>query len=161
MKKVIAILAMMVLSLVSVMGAMDVTVTPDEVTLPKDGSNVYVQVTVSGSSTYPRPLKVDGYCKEVSGDPDICDASDVIGTSEINVAVDPQTDGSGIATATLSWNGPGMGKYHYTICVDDGTGNCFGSGAEVTGDALIPEFTVIASLAVLGLAGVYIAKKRK
>ncbi|MBN2422147.1 LPXTG cell wall anchor domain-containing protein [Candidatus Woesearchaeota archaeon] len=162
MRKILAILAVLILSAVSVLGAMDVTVNPDNIGLPDDGSTVAVDVKVTGSSSYPRPLVIDSWCKEVSGDPDFCDASDVLGTSEISVSVDAWTDSDGNAQAHLNWNGPEMGTYHYTVCVADSEGgSCIGAGAEVTGDAYIPEMTVLGSLAALGFAGVYIAKRRK
>lgn len=167
MKRFLAMVAVLVISVASVMAAMQVTLDPWEVTLPEDGSPVYVDVNVENSGIYPRALVVDYWCKELSGDEDVCDEDDEMYTDQLNVDVDSLTDGSGHATATLSWNGPEMGLYHYTICVAEyENGPCIseptgGSAASATGDAFIPEFTAIgAGLALLG-AGIFASKKRK
>ena len=164
MKKILAFLAILVMSVFSVSAALYMSVSPDEVAIPEGGS-VITQVTVldklGGNPVAGRALGLLQYCKELSGDPLTCNPGDEYNTTELSVAVGTPTNSTGQAEVLLTHNGPGVGTYHYTVC-DKQTGTCEIGGASVTGDAnVIPEFGVIGAGIVLAGAGLFVARRRK
>ena len=164
MKQVISALMAVLFVASFASAALYMKVDPSEVSIPELGSvqtTITVCTDLTCSTVVPsRAVAVQEWCKEQAGDPYTCDAGDVMNTAEISVGIASPTDSNGEAVVTLTHNGPGTGNYHYTIC-DAQSGACSLGGASVTGDAYVPEMGVVASIAVLGIAGYVIAKNRK
>lgn len=163
MKKMLTILTvLMVLSLSTVLGALEFTLDNYEVTVPQGGT-VYVTLTALDNSV-PVPgvvLSIVEYCRETTDPEYKCNSGDLFTPGEVGVGVTTPTDVNGEATVTITHDGSNdFGKYHYTVC-DVGEGSCGVGAANVTGDFFIPEMGIISAMVVLAGAGLFIARKRK
>ena len=162
MKKTIIFLLVSVLCTVNALAALDFSLSDSEVAVPIGGTvQVTLTVTDGGTPVQGIDLEISEYCKELADPSYDCNAGDHYSPSEVGVGVSAQTDVNGEALITITHDGSSnFGEYHYTVC-DVSEGSCGIGAASVTGDFFIPEFGVLASAAIVGIAGLYIARRRK
>ena len=164
MKKILAIVAMLVVMASSVMATFT-TLTPDSINMGYSDAQVaqFCIYSTSVNGTPIGPLNVNVVLGTVCRDVDSlvgCSAADTLNPAGFTVVPQDATTGAdgcvnlNLATA-LS---PGQeGLFYYTV-----NGQVAGTtvGSE-TGQVFVPEFGVVAAGTALVGAGAYIARKRK
>ncbi|MBD3203003.1 hypothetical protein GF327_01805 [Candidatus Woesearchaeota archaeon] len=166
MKKIIGILAIFLISIVSAVStpvSTDSDIFPGVVAMePNDSVDVeycvvYIDENDAETPAVGLDVATDKICKDQNSIPG-CQAADTSSPAEFSVTVvDSVTGADGCATLTLSTTNAYGGTFYYEV-----NGEVEGEAiTEETGTAYIPEFGVLASLAVLGLAGLFVARKRK
>ena len=160
MKKLLAILALFVLTASSVL-ATDLDITPDFTTMDADGDVQIVDVCVKKSGGAPdigRDLEVETYCRDLNSN-EVCDPGDeTLPVKFSAVVTSSPTDDSGCGEITLTTlAGVATGVYAYKVNGVDGDVVV----ASEHGLVLVPEFTTLgAGLALVG-AGYYMHRKRR
>jgi len=153
----------LMLMLVSVSGALDIKVSPTTINIPINGETyATATVLINGIPESNVYVKVKSWCKDIGVKGYVCNPfEDIMMTDEIDVSVEPMTDINGNVLVTLKHIGTEYGNYHYTLCVADTSEECMEFGAEVTGDAYIPEFSIIVSGMLLIGLGLIVIKNRE
>ena len=159
MKKIL-ILTMMVLMLVGVVSAVDMTITPQLVHLDHtDSKDVTVCVTYADGSPYVGlDLSITSQCQDLDGDEACSPSEDGNAVGIFNAAVNTTpTDANGCGLVTLTTTNAAGGTFAYSVLSEN-------AGVVVDSEgglAYVPEFTVLATLVMLGAVGLFVAKKRK
>ncbi|MFH0875876.1 MAG: hypothetical protein V1859_08105 [archaeon] len=158
MKKVIALIALLVVALSSVF-ATQTTLDDDSITMAYEDTAVVTYCIEEEGTPVNIAVVVSPVCRELDNVLG-CSAGDTMNPTGFSVVPNEPTtgaDGCVELTITTTLNENQAGVYVYTVNGDNGTSYV---GAE-TGKVYVPEFTVIGSLAVLGIAGYIAARKRK
>ena len=160
MKKIF-VLGVMLCFLLSLVTAVDMTITPQLVHLEyTDSKDVTVCVARADGSPYVGlDLMVTSQCQDLDGDEvySLAEDGNAVGIFDASVKTSPTgADGCGEVTLTTA-NAMG-GTFAYSINSKTSAGVVVD---EEGGLAYIPEFTVLGAGAALAIAGFYIAKKRK
>lgn len=160
--KIMTIVAMMML-LVSLKAAFAVGDDLSEQTIGMNMTDsAVVQYCMNGVKPaygYAR-IVVSPICKDVDGQSG-CQVGDILNQNEFTVTPLQQTmqiiDGQGCVDLVLHTSNAD-GKYYYTV---NGKVGCAKVSSETGTAYVIPEFGVLGALAVLGMAGVFVVRKRK
>ncbi|MBU0757154.1 MAG: hypothetical protein KKF44_03760 [Nanoarchaeota archaeon] len=164
MKKQIMIVLMAISLVASVLGAGD-DLSPKEITM--DYTDVqYVDYCINDMlpAAGVVPIEVLAVCKDTNGVSG-CQAADIADPTGFDVAVlgDITTvAGAGCTAVMLTTDlaPEEAGLFYYTI--GDGIEETdMGAVVRETGSVFIPEFGILASLAILGVAGAFVLKRRK
>jgi len=159
MKKLSLIAIMMIVLLVGVVSATTTTLNDDSITMDYSDVRVVTYCISSGENPVDIAVVVDPVCKELDNVLG-CSLGDEMNPVGFSVVPNEETtgaDGCVDLTITTSLNPDNAGVFVYTVNGDNGMTYV---GAE-TGTVAVPEFGVIASLAILGLAGLFIFKRRE
>ena len=159
MKKLIAMI-MFVLMSIGMVSAVGDTLDPLDITMAQNETR-YVEYCVNGivPANGTVTIIVDPVCEDQDGISG-CSASDDATQTEFTatpVSNITTVNGAGCTDIELKTSATANGLFYYTVNGQKGEAQV----TSETGSVFVPEFGILATLAVLGLAGVYISRKRE
>lgn len=159
MKKLSLMLMLVAVLMIGMVSATTTTLDSDYITMDYSDVRTVTYCISNQNAPVDIAVVVDPVCKELDNVLG-CSAGDEMNPTGFSVVPNEATtgaDGCVDLTITTSLDEQNAGTFVYTVNGDNGLTYV---GAE-TGSVAVPEFGVVAALAVLGIAGLFIFKRRE